>query len=79
MNGQFRARHVGEFPANSAEYLGEVDAYTVFDLNLGYRLARIPGMSLQLDIQDVLNAGYRTFVGAPQLGRMALIRLRYEL
>jgi len=79
VNGQLRARHVGAFPANSAEYVGEVDAYTVLDLNLGYRLARIPGMSLQLDIQDVLNAGYRTFVGAPQLGRMALIRLRYEL
>jgi outer membrane receptor for ferrienterochelin and colicins len=78
VNGQLRARHVGGFPASSAEYVGPVDAYTVVDLNLGYRINQLPGVSVQFDVQDVLNTGYQTFVGAPQLGRMALVRLRYE-
>jgi outer membrane receptor for ferrienterochelin and colicins len=79
LNGQVRMRHVGGFPANSAVYVGDVDAYTIFDLNLGYEIAGISGLSVQLDVQDVFDQGYRTFVGTPRMGRFALVRLRYEL
>jgi len=78
INGQLRVRHVGGFPANSAVYAGPVDAYTVFDLNLGYRLPMMQNVTLQLDVQDLFDGGYRTFVGTPELGRFAMLRLRYD-
>lgn len=78
VNGQVRLRHVGSFPANSAVYVGEVDAYTVFDLNLGYRLPWFAGVTAQLDVQNLFDTEYRTFVGTPLLGRLALLRLRYD-
>ncbi len=79
VNGQLRARHAGDFPANSAVYVGHVDSHTIVDLNLGYRLPRLPSATAQLDIQNLFDTEYRTFVGTPRLGRFALVRLRYEL
>lgn len=78
LNGQFRVRHVGAFPANSAVYAGDVDRYTVFDLSAGARLPWTPDVTVQLEVQDLFDQGYRTFVGTPTLGRFALLRLRYE-
>ncbi len=78
MNGQLRARHAGSFPANSAVYVGEVGSHTVFDLTLGYRLPQFPGLTAQLDVQNLFDSSYRTFVGTPQLGRLALVRLRFD-
>ena len=78
VNGQFRARYVNGFPANSGVYSGDVDSYTSFDITAGYDLPFLPGASLTVDVQNVLNSDYQTFVGTPALGRFTLIRLMYE-
>jgi outer membrane receptor protein involved in Fe transport len=58
--------------------LGDVDAYTAFDLNVGYRIPGLTGVSAHLDIQNLFDNEHRTFVGTPLLGRLAMVRLRYE-
>lgn len=78
LSGQVRSRFVNGFPANSAVYAGDVDAYGVLDFTLGYRIPALRDMTLTLDVSNVLNTGYQTFIGSPELGRFALLRLMYE-
>jgi outer membrane receptor for ferrienterochelin and colicins len=90
LNGEVRVRFNDEFPANSADYVGLecitgdpqtgpcVDSFTLVDLTLGYRLP-ISGATLQLNIQNLLDEKYQSFVGTPEIGRMAIFRLRYDM
>lgn len=78
VNGQLRTRYVNGFPANSGVYTGEVDSYNVVDLTLGYRIPTFDNVMLTVDVQNVLDREYASFVGTPQLGRFALLRLLYE-
>lgn len=85
---EIRARHTGGFPVSTSEYTGLqciggggepcVRAFTLLDLLLGYELTALPGASVQLLITNVLDEGYRSFVGVPTVGRLSLLRLRYE-
>lgn len=77
-NGQVRFRAQDGFAANSGVYIGPVDGYSVFDLTLGYRLPGFRGAAVQLDVQNLFDQEYRTFVGTPSLGRFALLRVRYD-
>jgi hypothetical protein len=38
----------------------------------------MPGVALQLSVQNLLDEEYRSFPGMPRIGRMALVRLRYQ-
>lgn len=91
-NGNLRMRYNAEFPVNSGVFIGMgcvttvdpeidegcVDSFTLADLTLGYDLPQIRGASLQLTVQNLFDTGYRSFVGAPTIGRMALLRLKYD-
>lgn len=55
-----------------------VAASTLLDANIGYRLPFSPDTSLQLSVTNLLDTGYRSFVGVPEIGRFALLRLRHE-
>lgn len=93
-NGEARVRYNASFPVNSGVYIGTrclggdfaaaplaedcVDASTLLDLNLGYTIPRFSGATIQLNVQNVLDEEYRSFPGAPFIGRMALLRLKYE-
>jgi iron complex outermembrane receptor protein len=55
-----------------------VDAYTLFDLNLGYRLPMVQGATVNLLVNNLLDEGYRPFPGSPSLGRMLIARVKYE-
>jgi outer membrane receptor for ferrienterochelin and colicins len=55
-----------------------VDAYTLVDLTAGLALPQMRGASVQLSVQNVLDDGYRSFPGVPEVGRLALLRLRYD-
>jgi iron complex outermembrane receptor protein len=79
--GGWRIGVIGEyvegFPVQSGPYIGDVDAYTVFDLSAGYDF----GMGLRFDVtaNNVFNNQHREFVGAPQIGRLILGRVTYQL
>lgn len=90
INGEVRARYNDQFPVKSGVYeatacidddstaLPCVDSYTLLDLTLGYELRHAPGMSIQLSVQNLLDEDYRSFPGVPDVGRMGMLRLRYE-
>lgn len=78
LHAEARVRHVGGFPMNSGAFIGDVDASTVLDLDASWRLPRAAGAELALSVQNALNQLHSEFVGAPELGRLALLRLRYR-
>ena len=78
-NGAVRGRYVDGFPVASGLYVGSVDSYVVFDLNVGYRFPGRSGLTLQLDMQNVLNDDYTSFVGTPNFGRYTVLRLLWSM
>lgn len=86
-----RARYNSKFPVRSGVYNGTlcidgkepgaepcVDSYTIVDLSAAYRILRT-GASIQLNITNLLDEDYRSFPGVPNIGRMAILRLKYDL
>jgi outer membrane receptor protein involved in Fe transport len=87
-----RVRFTSEFPVASADYVGLacvpgllvagtlrdcVESHTLVDLLVGYRLP-CTGMEIQLQVSDLLDEGYRSFVGVPEIGRLALVQLKHR-
>lgn len=73
-----RARYSGSFPMNSGVYVGTVDSYTVFDANVAYRVPGYEGLLVSLTVNNIANNEHKEFVGAPEIGRLALLKLQYE-
>jgi iron complex outermembrane receptor protein len=94
LTGEARMRYTAGFPVNSGVYIGLkciegattsplaencVSAYTLFDLNLGYRLPfRGRRTTLQVSASNLFNEAYRPFPGTPDIGRTILARVRYD-
>ena len=88
--GEARARFTSGFPANSAGYVGTqciggsgdlvepcVDTASIVDLTAGYRVSNT-GATVSLYVSNLFNEAYRNFVGVPNIGRLALLQLKYE-
>ena len=73
-----RVRYSNGFPMNSGVYVGEVETYTVLDLNFGYRVPGYRGFIVSLTLNNALNNLHQEFIGAPQIGRLGLLKLQYE-
>jgi len=100
-NTEVRARFHEGFPVRSGVYnatlciggreIGAepcVEAATLFDVNMGYRLPVFQRATVQLSVQNLLDGmvtkgtfreGYRGFPGVPNIGRMMLLRMKYGL
>lgn len=76
-SGEVKYRFVDGYPAASGVFVGEVDDFDVVDLNLSYDIPGFRGLTLQLDVQNLLDEEYSTFPGAPRLGRLTMARARY--
>ena len=74
-----RWRFSDGFDMRSGVFAGTVEAYQVLDVTAGYQLPFQPSARLELTVYNVLNNLHREFVGAPELGRLALVRVRYDL
>lgn len=79
LNGSVRYRFVNGFPVNSGVFVGEVEDYNLVDLTLGYRIPGLRGVAFQVDVENLFDDSYSPFVGTPQIGRMALFRVVYDL
>ncbi|HET6765532.1 MAG TPA: TonB-dependent receptor, partial [Longimicrobiaceae bacterium] len=94
VNAEARLRYTDGFPVSSGVYIGTrcldpastnplleecVKSYSLLDLNLGYQIPRSRGTSIQLNVQNALNEGYRSFPGVPSVGRMAILRLKWDM
>lgn len=92
LDAGLRARFQDGFPASSGVYEGLaclagapsatdpcVEGYTLLDGHLSYRMPFAEGLTAQLSVQNLTDESYRSFPGVPDVGRMALLRLRYDL
>jgi iron complex outermembrane receptor protein len=70
-----RVRLVDSFPVNSGIFTGEVERYSVFDLNTNYKLPFSRSTNLTLTVQNLMNNKHKEFVGVPEIGRLAWFRL----
>jgi outer membrane receptor for ferrienterochelin and colicins len=92
LSSEARVRVAEGFPAASGVYegLGCLDAFstvpgvlpcversTLMDLNVSYDLPGMQGASLQLAITNLTDERFQSFPGTPDVGRMAILRLRY--
>ena len=75
---QGRVRMTDGFPMNSGVYVGEVGGYEVIDAAIGYELPFRRGTRVSLTANNVLNNLHREFVGAPEVGRLLLLRLQAD-
>ncbi len=73
-----RVRYSDSFPMNSGVFVGQVDSYTVLDLNLGYRVPGFSGFIVSVTLNNAFNNLHREFVGAPEMGRIGLLKVQYE-
>ena len=71
-----RYRWQDAFPVNSGVYVGEVDDFAVTDITLGYNLLEYS--RIDLSIQNITDNMHNEFVGAPNIGRLAMLRFSHE-
>ncbi|MBM4185461.1 MAG: TonB-dependent receptor, partial [Gemmatimonadetes bacterium] len=50
----------------------------LFDLNAAYKVPTTDA-TVQLVVNNVFDAGYRSFPGVPRIGRFAMLSVRYDL
>ena len=73
-------RYVEGFPVLSGPYVGEVDNYFLVDIGAGYNFNQsVDGLRIDFSVQNLLNNERREFVGAPEIGRMGILRLTYTI
>ncbi len=68
-------RYMGAFRQESGVFVGDVDAYSLLDLNASYLLPFGSNLRLGVDVSNALDNKHRTFVGAPEIGRLVFAQL----
>ena len=75
---ELRFRAVACFPVNSGVYVGKTDGYGVVDIGGTYRPpVGARNLMFAVNVTNLLNHGYATFVGVPHLGRLVLTKISY--
>ncbi len=72
-----RLRFSEAFPMNSGVYVGEVPGYGVADANVSYQLPWAPQATATVTATNVFDNLRREFLGAPEVGRLVMVRLAY--
>lgn len=70
-----KMRYNGSFRMQSGVYEGDVDSFTLFDLNLVYKLPVGTDLRLQVEATNVLDDVHREFVGGAEIGRLIFAQL----
>ena len=68
-------RYVGAFRQESGVFIGDVDAYSLLDLNASCLLPFGSNLRLGVDVSNALDNKHRTFIGAPEIGRLVFGQL----
>jgi outer membrane receptor protein involved in Fe transport len=67
-------RYVNSFKWSSGIYYGNISAYTIFDLHVGYKFNEY--LSGNLTINNMLDHHHTEIIGGPKLGRAIMFRLQ---
>lgn len=73
---ELRGRYVDAFPVTSGVYIGPIAAYRLVDASVAYRLPFSRSTEVSLSATNLLDDRHREFIGAPEMGRLALLRVR---
>ena len=73
-----RMRFSDGFPMNSGVYVGQVESYQVLDLNMGYHVPGYSGFIVSLTLNNAFGNLHQEFIGAPEIGRIGMLKLQYE-
>ena len=68
-------RYVGAFRQESGVFVGDVDSYSLLDLNASCLLPFGNNLRLGVDVSNALDTKHRTFIGAPEIGRLVFGQL----
>lgn len=68
-------RHIVEHDYRSGPHAGTLPAYTVVDINVGYR-TRV-GVACRVSAHNILNNRHREFVTGPEIGRIVVGEVAY--
>ena len=71
-------RMSGGYPMNSGVYQGVIDAFNVVDVSAGYRVPGYKGLTISTTINNLLNNKHREFIGVPEMGLLALLKVQFE-
>ncbi|MFQ5866095.1 MAG: TonB-dependent receptor domain-containing protein, partial [bacterium] len=74
-DSNLRLRFVDSFPVISADFKGTSDRYAVLDLTANYKLPFSRNTNLNLTIQNLTDNKHLEIVGAPEIGRLAIVRV----
>jgi len=64
------------YTSNVANFPGEIDAKSLFDLTLGFKFTL--GLKLELAATNLFNNEFRALPGLPKIGRTATARLLFD-
>jgi iron complex outermembrane receptor protein len=78
-SGALEIRAVEGFPILSGDYKGTLPGYALLGCRLAYPVTGPGRSTLDLTIENLLDRRHREFLGAPELGRMALLQWRVEI
>jgi iron complex outermembrane receptor protein len=76
---EVQGRFIEGFPMNTGVFIGRVPGYGLVDANVEVAIPWIAGTSLSLTAYNVFDKEHREFVGAPELGRLLLARVTYQI
>jgi iron complex outermembrane receptor protein len=76
---ELRDRWSDAFPMYDNYWVGNVGARHVVDLTVNYRIESLNNLQLTLSVTNLLNNSHQEFVGAPYIGRIAMLRAAYTL
>jgi hypothetical protein len=79
LDAELRYRYTEGFPMISGVHVGDLESYTLFDVNVAYELPWSAGTSASLSVSNLLDNRHREFADAPRLGRMVLARVVHTL
>jgi len=73
-----RTRFASSFPMNSGVFVGTVEGHTMIDANVSWKLPALAGATATLSGTNLFNQSRAQFIGAPEIGRLLLLRLQYD-
>jgi len=76
---EVRDRWSDAFPMYDNYWVGNVTAAHTLDLTVNYRIESWNSLQLTLSVTNLLNNMHQEFVGAPVIGRLAVLRASYAL
>ena len=71
--------YIGGLPIPVTEDIGGLENYFLLDVGAGFDFSSYAsGLRIDFTVQNVLDNTHREFIGAPQIGRLALARFTYS-